>query len=571
VSEKAEEEKRRARLRQSDEDFRRLFDQNPLPMYIYDLETLSFLEVNQAAVERYGFSREEFLRMRITDIRPPEEVPRLIEYIAQPLSTVELPGYWRHQRRDGTLMDVNLVLLQLEFGGRPAAQVIVEDITEKLALARGQQQLTEELQRRVQELTTIYRISQRLQRLRRPDLLAEEVLQILRETLVFQHCAVLLVDETNSRLTPFAISLRENDPAAPENLRYRESFSIAEGLTGWVARHGESLRVNNVCADPRYRQVRSDIRSELCVPLRSGGRMIGVVDVESVAPDAWTEGDQRLLETIAAQIGIALENARLYEQLKRHADELEQRVSERTAELCESNAELEAFAYSVSHDLRAPLRAMEGFSQALLEDYLPQLDGTARDYLSRVIAASNRMAELINDLLHLSRITRATMRRESVSLSHLTSAISAELRQAQPQRAVEFVIVPDQIVHGDARLLRVALENLLGNAWKFTIGRNPARIEFGVGQELHGPAWFIRDNGVGFDMQFADKLFTPFQRLHSTHEFPGTGIGLATVHRIIHRHGGRLWTESEAGMGATFFFTLPQATETEISVEVELR
>jgi PAS domain S-box-containing protein len=152
VSEKAEEEKRRARLRQTDEDFRRLFDQNPLPMYIYDLETLSFLEVNQAAVERYGYSREEFLRMRITDIRPPEEVPRLIEYIAQPLSTVELPGYWRHQRRDGTLMDVNLVLLQLEFGGRQAAQVIVEDITEKLALARGQQQLTEELQRRVQDL-----------------------------------------------------------------------------------------------------------------------------------------------------------------------------------------------------------------------------------------------------------------------------------------------------------------------------------------------------------------------------------------------------------------------------------
>lgn len=545
-----------ARLRQSEDDFRRLFERNPLPIYIYDLETLRFLEVNQAAVERYGYSRDEFLRMRITDIRPPEEVPRLIEYINQSLSTVELPGKWRHQRRDGTLMDVNLVLIQLEFGGRRAAQVIVEDITEKLALERQQQQLTIELQRRVQELTTIYQVSQRLQRLRKPELLAQDVLEVLKETLGSEHCAVLLIDETGSRLFPFVFNLHGPVADAPENERYREAFSIEEGLTGWVARHGESLRIADVSLDARYRQIRADIRSELCVPLRSGERIIGVVDVESAKLDAWSADDQRLLETIAAQIGIALENAELYAQAQQHAAELEHRVAERTAELRQSNAELEAFAWSVSHDLRAPLRAMEGFSQALLEEYLPQLDAAGQGYLRRVIAASHRMAELIDDLLYLSRITRHTIQRQRVNLSLLAREIIDDLRRAQPQRTVEFVMADDLVVEGDERLLRVALENLLGNAWKFTAGRDPARIEFGRKEDSGNPVYFIRDNGVGFEMAFADKLFIPFQRLHSTHEFSGTGIGLAIVERIIHRHVGRLWAEGRVGEGATFYFTL---------------
>jgi PAS domain S-box-containing protein len=549
-------ETNQARLRQSEGDFRRLFERNPLPMYIYDLETLRFLEVNQAAVERYGYSRDEFLRMCITDIRPPEEVPRLIEYISRSHSTVELPGNWRHQRRDGSLMDVNLVLIQLEFGGRRAAQVIVEDITEKLALEQQQQQLTVELQRRVQELTTIYQVSQRLQRLRKPELLAQDVLEVLKETLRSEHCAVLLIDKTGSRLVPFVFNLHGPMADLPENERYRESYSLEEGLTGWVARYGKSLRIADVSRDARYRQIRADIRSELAVPLRWGDRIIGVVDVESVELDAWSEDDQRLLETIAAQIGIALENAELFAQVQRHAAELEHRVAERTAELRQSNAELEAFAWSVSHDLRAPLRAMEGFSQALLEEYLPQLDETGQGYLRRVIAASHRMAELIDDLLYLSRITRHTIQRQRVNLSLLARGIIDELRRAQPERAVEFVMADDLIVEGDERLLRVALENLLGNAWKFTAGRDPARIEFGRLEDSGTPVYFIRDNGVGFETAFADKLFIPFQRLHSTHEFPGTGIGLATVERIIHRHVGKLWAEGRVGEGATFYFTL---------------
>ena len=226
------------------------------------------------------------------------------------------------------------------------------------------------------------------------------------------------------------------------------------------------------------------------------------------------------------------------------------------AQLEATNAELDAFAYAVSHDLRAPLRGIDGFSQALLEDYQAQLDDTGRGYLRRVRAATQRMGVLIDDLLRLSRVTRAELHREPVDLSVLAGTVVAELKRAAPRRDVEFAITPGITVEGDPRLLRVVLENLLGNAWKYT-GKNPrARIEFGVDQADGQRACFVRDDGAGFDMTYANKLFGAFQRLHSTAEFEGTGVGLATVQRIVHRHGGRVWAEGAVGRGATFYFTL---------------
>jgi light-regulated signal transduction histidine kinase (bacteriophytochrome) len=222
-----------------------------------------------------------------------------------------------------------------------------------------------------------------------------------------------------------------------------------------------------------------------------------------------------------------------------------------------ANAELEAFSYSVSHDLRAPLRAIDGFSQALLEDYAGGLDDQGRDHLQRVRDGSQRMAHLIDDMLKLSRVTRAGLRQEEVDLSALAQDIAAELRRGHPDREVEFSTASGLRVHGDPRLLRIAIENLLDNAWKFTRGRNPARIELGVRPEPDGkPAYFMRDNGVGFDMAYSGRLFGAFQRLHGAREFPGTGIGLATVQRVIHKHGGKVWAEGAVGKGATFFFTL---------------
>jgi signal transduction histidine kinase len=237
-------------------------------------------------------------------------------------------------------------------------------------------------------------------------------------------------------------------------------------------------------------------------------------------------------------------------------DELEQRVRERTAQLEVANKELEAFAYSVSHDLRAPLRALDGFSAALISGYPGKLDDQGQHYLNRIQAASQRMGQLINDLLHLSRVTRREFVTEQVDLSGFAREIAAELQAEDPQRKAEFVIEPQMFVQGDAHLLRIVLENLLSNAWKFTSPRPRAQIEVGMAEQTGEHIYFVRDNGVGFNMTYADKLFAPFQRLHGMREFPGTGIGLATVKRIITRYGGRVWPEAAVDQGATFYFTL---------------
>lgn len=228
---------------------------------------------------------------------------------------------------------------------------------------------------------------------------------------------------------------------------------------------------------------------------------------------------------------------------RRHAEEA----------LVAANKELEAFSYSVAHDLRAPLRGINGFCRALVEDYGDKLDSDARDYLQRIDAATQRMGELIDALLALARVTRAEFRRAPVNLSQLADAVVKQLRASEPSRTVEFVNAEGVMADGDAALLRALLENLLGNAWKFTGKKEPAQIVFGVeGRSVY----YVRDNGAGFDMAYAEKLFAPFQRLHAQRDFSGTGIGLATVQRIVRRHGGRIWAEGAVGRGATFRFTL---------------
>lgn len=221
-----------------------------------------------------------------------------------------------------------------------------------------------------------------------------------------------------------------------------------------------------------------------------------------------------------------------------------------------ANRELEAFSYSVAHDLRAPLRSIDGFSQAVLEDCADTLDDAAKRHLHYVREAAQDMAGLIDGLLSLSRVTRSELRREAIDLAELARSVLVQLQRTTPGRVVETVIADDMTAQGDARLLQSVLENLLGNAWKFTRNRAAARIEVGCRKHNGECIHFVRDNGAGFDMAYADKLFGAFQRLHSAAEFEGTGIGLATVQRIVKRHGGRVWAESEVGRGATFFFTL---------------
>ena len=236
---------------------------------------------------------------------------------------------------------------------------------------------------------------------------------------------------------------------------------------------------------------------------------------------------------------------------------LEARVAERTARLEAANNELEAFSYSVSHDLRAPLRSIDGFSQVLLEDS-DRLDARERGYLQRVRAAAQRMGELIDDLLELSRVGRAPLARHRVNVSEIGEGVANELRRGDPERQVEVDIQDGLVAEADRRLVQIVLENLLGNAWKFTRNATPARLQLGAEAGADGrPVYFVRDNGAGFDMRYVEKLFRPFQRLHSDADFQGTGIGLATVRRIVERHGGRVWAEGAVGQGATVYFTLP--------------
>jgi len=299
--------------------------------------------------------------------------------------------------------------------------------------------------------------------------------------------------------------------------------------------------------------------------LAAYGRAIDSGEVQTIeydvptAPDGPRAYESRIVRSgpneVVAVIRDISERRQVEARIRQLNEELEERVRRRTYELEAANRELESFSYSVSHDLRAPLRAISGFSQVLLDEYSQQLDAEGRHYLQRVCAASQRMAQLIDDLLDLARVTRHVMQRTPINLSTIAHTLADELRHAQPERCVEFVIMPELWVEADADLMRVALGNLLNNAWKYTSNHPHARIEFGSHRAPKEVVYFVRDDGAGFDMAHADKLFGAFQRLHRREEFEGNGVGLATVQRIIHRHGGRVWATAAVEQGASFYFT----------------
>jgi signal transduction histidine kinase len=295
---------------------------------------------------------------------------------------------------------------------------------------------------------------------------------------------------------------------------------------------------------------RLDVHSFVVVPIRARQTVIGTLSLLRSGPDrGYTAEDLTMMQDVADRAGLAIENARLY-------GDLERRVLERTKELEAVNKELEAFSYSVAHDLSAPLRAIKGFADILVEDQGPRLDEQGRSYLGRIRNAGQRMSELIDDLLELAQIARVPLTREPVDLTAVATAAIEELRQRDPERVVTFDVPPGLQAQADGTLVRVALENLLANAWKFTSKRPHATIQLGRASG----AFFVRDDGVGFDMSQAGDLFEPFRRMHARSDFEGTGVGLATVHRIVARHGGRIWAESAPGAGATFHFTLEATT-----------
>ena len=383
--------------------------------------------------------------------------------------------------------------------------------------------------------------------------------------LIGDGCLVTLVD--GELLLPVANA--HVDPALEEDYRVYVAVLGLSKLTSptiaaQVIRTGEMRLVPEVDPEallaglePELAPVvrRMNVRSFCVVPIRAHGAILGSLSLfRTGGGRSYDDADALLLADLAVRAGLAIDNARLY-------GELEQRVADRTRDLEVANRELEAFSYSVAHDLRSPLRTIDGFAHALVEDHGPALDADAQRMLGRIRGAARHMGVLIDGLLGLAQVSRAKLVRTDVSISQLATAQLERLRERDPDRAVDVEIVPALVARADHHLVEVILQNLLDNAWKFTARRAGARIE--VTRE--GAAFVIRDNGAGFDPAYAHKLFTPFQRLHLASEFPGTGIGLGTVARAVQRHGGKIWATGAVDGGAAFHFTLEPAARTRAS------
>jgi signal transduction histidine kinase len=341
----------------------------------------------------------------------------------------------------------------------------------------------------------------------------------------------------------------EENAIAP--LWKNQVFPMEHCVSGWVMNNSETAVIPDIYADsrvPHEAYQPTFVKSMVMVPIRKANPIgaIGNYWANNYHP---TTTEVQLLEALANTIAVAMENVRVY-------SELEQRVHDRTLELEALNKELETFSYSVSHDLKAPLRSINGFSQALSESAQGKLDDEEQSYLKIICDNTKRMGSLIEALLKLAHLSRTELCYQDVNLSQIAEAVIRNYRIQEPHREVDVVIQHDIFAAGDLQLLRVIMDNLLGNAWKYSSKKEEAHIEMGVIQEDFKLVYYIRDNGAGFDMSHASKLFGAFQRFHSSSEFQGTGIGLATVARIIARHHGKIWAESEPGQGTTFYFTL---------------
>lgn len=538
-------------LRENEQRYRTIFENTMLGMY-RTTPSGEILMANPALLQMLGYSSfEELAQHNLEEDWYTPENPRskFKEKMTQEGKIAAMQSRWI--KLDGSTLFVTESARAIygESGEILYYEGMVRDITEH-------EQLLTKIERRNIQLQTAAEVSRAASTILNPKVLIERAVELIRMHFNFYYVGLFLVDKEGKD------AVLRAGTGEPGRQMLAEGHQLEVGghsMIGWCVEQGQA----RIALDVGEEAIRFDnpwlpeTRSEMALPLLSREQWcIGAVTVQSVRAAAFSKADVAALQSMADHLAIALENAWLHERVRRHADELETRVAERTAELTAVNQELESFSYSVSHDLRAPLRSIDGFSQALLEDYAEQLDTIGQDYLQRVRGAAQRMGQLIGDLLNLSRTTRGEMHREEVNLSELVQKIAADLHRLQPEREVEFNLEPNLTAYCDVRLLRAVLENLLGNAWKFTSKHERARIEFGLLEQSGEPTYFVRDDGAGFDMTYADKLFGAFQRLHRMTEFEGTGVGLATVQRIINRHGGRIWAESIIEKGATFYFTL---------------
>ncbi len=558
-------------LRDSESKYRTLYEGSVDGIF---LMTDLFTDCNEQACRLWRCRREEIVGHSPAEFSPPVQPdgqPSMVSAknrIDRALAGEPQFFYWKHRAKDGTLMDTEVSLKALTVSGKPLLQATVRDISTRKEAERKLSEAT-------RALTARSRCSRALVCATEEAALLREVCRIVVEDCGYRMAWVGFAEEGPGKaVRPVAWAGAEDNYLATFRISWGDN-ERGRGPTGTAIRTGAPSIARNTASDPLFAPLAEAARkrgfaSTISLPLFDGGDAFGAICIYAAELNAFRGEEVQLLTELSSDLAYGItalrtraERQRAQKELEEYRDRLEEMVKERTAQLAESNRrletvnrELEAFSYSASHDLRAPLRSMEGFSQALLEDYGGAMDGKAKDYLGRIIASSRTMAELIDDLLSLSRVSRAEIRLAKADLSAMAEAILAAHAEAEPGRSVECVVAPGATARCDPRLLRIALENLLGNAWKFTAKQPKARIEFGAVREDGRTVFRVRDNGAGFEMEYVGKLFNPFQRLHAAGDFPGTGIGLAIVQRIVSRHGGTVRAEGKPGEGATFSFTL---------------
>jgi len=524
-------------LRQSEDRFSRFFQSNPAAVLISNMEDGRVIDINQAFEDLFAYSLQEIKGKTTAEfglwLNPQDRQP-MIEQIRR-------DGYLKYEvrtlvSRHGVHIQVQFAVHPIELDGKECLITVLQDVTEHARI--------EDTIKTLAKSSSVVAYEEFLQ------LAVRNLAQVYRSRFAFVGMLLPGGHQVKTLAVWAGDSFVDNFTYDLEGTPCQDVLNLKLELVdhdAWQS-YPQDVMLKNM-------GVESYFGSPL---ISSDNKLLGLVSVMDVRPmniEKWVEP---VLQLFSTRMAAEMERQLTYEELQMHRNHLEDMVQKRTAEMKNLNKELEAFSYSVSHDLRAPLRAISGFSQALIEDYEGVLDADARDYLQRIRNGANRMSDLIDDLLNLSRVTRSSMEVSQVDLSAMIRDVFDELMHHEPDRDVEFNVQDNMQVTGDKRLLKIVLENLVGNAWKYTGKQSKAQIELGTSTENGERVFFIRDNGVGFDMQYASKLFGAFQRLHGKDEFEGSGIGLATVQRIIHRHKGDIWAMAEPGQGATFYFKLPE-------------